>query len=133
MELKMSLKHLPKTIPTRDHEFSINLQGILTKQDYEGTFKSKIPNLKAQAQMAKTKAFLNAGFEDSLDPSTKNLHHMVAYLKHTVTDGPEWFYSTDYGYDLYDMNIIEDIYQNILKAEESWLELVWGKSENVEK
>lgn len=124
------LKHLPKSIPEKDTEFQLKSTGALTKEKYSGTFKCKIPNLRVQAQIAKTKAFLNAGFEDSLDSQMKNLHQMVAYLKHTVTDSPDWFRESDYGYDLFDANVVEEIYLKVLRFEEDWLEQVWGKAKD---
>lgn len=124
------VKHLPKTIPSRDHEFSIDVQGSLTNENYKGDFKSKIPRLREQALIAKEKALMNAGFDATLDKQIKNLHHMVAYLKHSITDAPAWFYETDFGYDLYDTNVVEEIYHAVLEKEESWLESVWGKEEN---
>lgn len=123
------IKHLPKTIPNRDHEFTIKVVGDLTKESYEGEFQCKIPNLKTQSLIAKTKAFYNAGFDVTLDVSIKNLHHMVAYCKHTITKAPEWFLASDYGYDLYDENVLTEIYLKIVEHEEKWLESVWGKKD----
>lgn len=123
------INDLPKSLPSRDHEFTIKLVGNLTKHEYSGDFKCKLPNLKTQSLIAKTKAFYNAGFELSLDPVIKNLHHMVAYCKHTLTDAPDWFKNNDYGYDLYDDNILFEVYNKILEFENSWIESVWGKNE----
>lgn len=125
----MSKKHLPKSIPDRDYEFEVNVKGSITGQEYEGKFKSRIPNLRTQAMIAKTYAFYNAGFEATLDAQIKNLHRMAAYLKHTITEAPEWFMHTDYGYDLYDENVVSEIYFKVLKYEEEWLNTVWGKDE----
>lgn len=124
------IKHLPKTIPSKDFEFSIDVQGTLSSEKYVGSFKCKIPSLKEQAQIAKYKAFLNGGLAESLDKSIVNLHHMVAYCRFTVTQAPEWFVETDYGYDLFDQNVVEEVYHKILKFEEEWLETVWGKKED---
>jgi hypothetical protein len=54
---------------------------------------------------------------------------MVAYCKHTVTDAPKWFFESDYGYDLYDENVLREVYFKVMEHEEKWLESVWGKKE----
>jgi hypothetical protein len=120
-----NLKHLPKSIPAKDFEFQFDSTGALTNERYFGDFKCKIPNLKKQSEIAKHKAFLNAGYDATLDQGTKNIHHMVSYLKHTITSAPQWFYDSDGCYDLFDNNVIEDLYGEVLKREEEWIKQVW--------
>lgn len=119
------LKHLPKSIPAKDFEFQFDIDGALTKERYHGDFKCKIPNIKKQSEIAKHVAFLNAGYDLMLDSATKNIHHMVSYLKHTITKGPDWFYESDGCYDLFDSNVIEALYNEVLKKEEEWINTVW--------
>ena len=123
------IKHLPKTLPSRDSEFKVKVVGSLTKEAYEGEFSCRIPRNREQAMIAKEIAFLNAGFDSTLDKGIKNLHRMVAYCKHTIQKAPEWFLESDYGYDLYDINVVEEVYHEILKLEEKWLGNVWGSDE----
>ena len=127
------IKNLAKSIPDRNQEFKIKVDGNLTKEEYTGDFECRIPRLREQALIAKEKAFLNAGFDATLDKQIKNLHHMVAYCKHTITHAPDWFVKSDYGYDLYDTNVVEEVYMNILKLEEKWLETVWGPTSDESK
>lgn len=119
------LKHLPKSIPAKDFEFQIDVTGALTKERYHGDFKCKLPNMRIQAEIDKYRAFLNAGYDAVLDPQTKNLHKMVAYCKHVITKAPVWFYDSDCGYDLFDVNVIQEIYDEILILEEKWIGEVW--------
>ncbi len=123
----MDVKHLPKTIPDKDLDFSIDIQGNLTKENYVGDFKFRIPNLRTRTQIAKIKTLMSGGLE--LDPSTRDQHQMLAYLKATITSSPVWFTQSDSGYDLYDMNVVEAIYEKILELEETWLEKIWGKNQ----
>lgn len=121
------IKHLPKTVPAKSFEFEVDLEGKLTQERYFGKFKSRIPNLKTQADIAKYNARLNAGFDAVLDPMTKNLHRMVSYLKFTVEEGPDWFFDSEFGYQLYDHDIIEALYFEVLSKEEEWYKSVWGE------
>ncbi len=120
---------LKKSLPEMNHNFSINEEGLLTKKQFEGNFACKIPNIKIQAQIAKHKAMLNSGFEEGLDIGTRNLHHMISYLRYTLTETPKWWKDADLGYDLYDINVIESVYAKVLEFEKSWYESVWGKEE----
>lgn len=124
-----NLNNLKKTLPTMEHSFSINVEGLLTRQSWEGNFSCKIPNAKIQAQIAKHKVMLNGGFEQNLDIGTKNLHHMISYLRYTLVDVPKWWKDHDMGYELYDVNVIEDVYAKVLEFEKEWYESVWGPSE----
>lgn len=127
------IKDLKKSLPDSQYEFSLECQGAVTGKSYEGSFEGKIMNNREQAKVAKNKAFLNAGFDATLDVGTKNLHHMVSYLKFALTSAPSWFTESDFGYDLFDANVVEEIYGQVIKAEEAWYRDIWGDLEAPEK
>lgn len=120
---------LNKALPLMENSFTIDEEGILKKIRYTGDFTCRIPNIKIQALISKHKAMLNGGFELGLDVGTKNLHHMISYLRYTLTEFPKWWKDADLGYDLYDINIVESVYAKVLEFEKSWYESVWGKDE----
>lgn len=122
----INIKDLNKSLPEMNHSFSISEEGTLTKTKYDGNFTCKIPDAKTRAGIAKHKAMLNGGFEDGLDLGTKNLHHMISYLRYSLTEMPPWWRDSDMGYALYDINIIELIYSKVLEFEKKWLVEVWG-------
>lgn len=124
-----NLNNLKKTLPEMEHSFSIDLEGSLTKQSWQGNFTCKIPNAKIQAMIAKHKTLLNGGFDEHLDIGTKNLHHMISYLRYTLTDIPKWWKDADMGYELYDINVIEAVYAKVLEFEKAWFEEIWGPGE----
>ena len=70
-------------------------------------------------------AALNEGVEDS-DIGTRNLHHMIAYLKFVLLEHPAWWKDSDFGYELFDMNIIELIYEKSVELEDEWVKAAWG-------
>jgi hypothetical protein len=115
-----------------NNTFQIQVQGIVTGKMYEGEFSSKIPNAKDQALIAKHRAMLNGGFDDGLDPGTLNLHYRISYLRYTLTQFPDWWKKSDLGYELYDINVIDEVYGKVLKFETDWMTAVWGeqKEEN---
>lgn len=124
-----NLNNLKKTLPDMEHSFSIDLEGSLLKKQYQGNFSCKIPNAKTQAMIAKHKVLLNGGFDEHLDIGTKNLHHMISYLRYTLIDSPKWWQEADMGYELYDINVIEAVYAKVLEFEKAWMEEIWGPAE----
>lgn len=120
------IKDLKKSLPDMTHAFSIEEEGMLTRQMFRGDFKSKIPDAKTRAMIAKHKVMLNGGFEKDLDLGTKLLHQMVSYLRYTLTEFPKWWKDADLGYALYDVNVIEKVYDEVLAFEKTWYESIWG-------
>ena len=129
-----NFKEMMKKLPSNTGSFNIlDLEGIVTKHKYSGNFVSKVPNLRIQANIAKFRGVLNGGDDAGLDLGTQNLHHMIAYLKHVLVEFPKWWEESDYGYELYDINVIEKIYEEALKLENDWVETAWGKKDDGSK
>lgn len=120
-----------KTLPSMEHVFTVDLKGEETGKVFEGTFTYKRPNLRVQSQIAKTTAVLDGGIAN-LDPDTKLIHNILATLKHTLIEYPKWWEETDYGYELYDVNIPIEIYKNIKEFEKDWMDKVWSEEEESE-
>jgi len=123
------VKDLKKSLPATESSFIIDLEGMVTGKQYQGEFACKIPNIKDQAAIAKHRAMLNGGFDAGLDIGTKNMHHMISYLRYTLTLFPKWWKEADLGYALFDPNIVEEVYAKVLDFEKTWLESVWGPEE----
>lgn len=121
-----NIANLKKALPSTEHSFSISVEGNLTKAMFEGNFTCRIPNIKTQAAIAKHKAMLNGGYEEGLDLGTRNMHHMISYLRYTLSDMPKWWKDEDLGYNLFDINVIESVYNKVLTFEKAWYEEIWG-------
>lgn len=113
-----------KALPSMEHTFTVSIKGSDTGQVFDGTFSYKRPNLRKNSEISKTAALLNGGIVN-LDEDTKLLHEVLAMLKHTITKSPEWWDKSDYGYELYDANVIFDIYKECTKFEAEWRDKVW--------
>ena len=130
----MHFKDMMKKLPSNLNSFNItDVEGIITKTKYSGNFVSKVPNLRIQADIAKFRGSLNGGDDGGLDLGTKNLHHMIAYLKFVLTEHPKWWEEADYGYELYDLNVIETIYEQAIKQEDIWVKAAWGEENDEEE
>lgn len=120
-----------KALPSMEHSFQIKVKGSETGQLFEGTFSYKRPNLRAKSEISKTAAMLDGGLTN-LDEDTQLLHGILARLKHTITSSPEWWAKADYGFELYDVNVILEVYKACNEFENKWIDLVW-KGEEVPK
>ena len=125
-----NFSHLPKSLPKVNPLFSLeDVKGDLSGHIYSGDFECKISNLRIQGQIDKYFKFLNGGMDATLDRQTLKLHKMSAYCKFALTVYPEWFLHSDFGLDLYDLNVLEAVYDKILEKEEEWLTGIWGNKE----
>ncbi len=118
---------LNKEVPPTEETFTISIEGELTKKLYAGDFTCRIPRRKDQCMIDKHRAFLNGDVVDQLSPDTLRFHHMIAYLRYTIVDSPKWWKESDLGYDLYDENVVKEVYDAVLKFEVNWLTAVWGE------
>jgi len=80
-----------------------------------------------RAQADKRRAQLNAGLEENLDPTVRAFHYMISYLRTTLDVYPEWWRDSDFGYDLYDANVIQKVYDEVMTFENAWLAEIWGE------
>lgn len=119
-------------LPSMEHTFTIKVEGSETRQIFEGTFKYKRPNIRIRSEIDKTKALLDGGLQN-LDQDTQLLHGILSRLKHTLVDSPEWWKKTDYGYELYDLNVILEISKECNKFDSDWMDSVWKESDTYEK
>lgn len=120
-------KGLSKEIPETEYTFVIDLTGEITNKRYQGEFTCKIPTKKDQCMIDKHRAFLNGDIAEQLSPSTVILHHRIAYLRYTLKNVPKFWRDADLGYGLYDSNVVDRVYEEVLSFERRWLTEIWGE------
>lgn len=121
------VKPLPTDVPDLESQFQIDIVGKLTKKRFVGDFTCRIPRIKEQCLIDKHEAFLNGSMTNFLSAGTKKMHHMIAYLRFAlVSDYPRWWRDTDLGYELQDVNVINEIYDKVLEFENKWVKELWG-------
>lgn len=121
-----------KELPNMQHTFSVKVEGKEGGQMYEGSFTYKRPNLRAKSQIAKLAAKLNEDIK-YLDEDTRFLHDVIAQLYYTLIDAPDWWKKSDSGMELYDFDVVFEIYKECMKFEKAWMDQVWGNQEAVQK
>lgn len=121
------IKGLSKDIPDTTCDFQVETEGEVTKKRFVGDFQCKIPRRKEQCLIDKHRAFLNGSMAEQLDPATLKFHHMISYLRYTIVESPRWWKESDLGYEMYDENVVQAIYDKVLEFEVEWLKEVWGE------
>lgn len=120
-------KSLNGDIPPTTSDFMIDVEGNITKKRFVGEFSCKIMNKKDTAMVAKHRAYLNGDMADFVDPLVLRLHMMISYLRYALTEYPKWWKEADLGYELYDENVIKEVYDQVLNFEEEWYKQIWGE------
>ncbi|NIU02219.1 MAG: hypothetical protein GWN01_15355 [Nitrosopumilaceae archaeon] len=105
-----------KNLPNMSHVFTVKIKGEETQKQFEGTFKYQRPNLKVDSEIDKTRALLDGGIK-GLGEDIRDLHRILATLRHTIVEYPDWWEDCDFGYELYDLNVVLDIYMETKKFE----------------
>lgn len=111
-----------------EHTFTIDIKGSDTGQQFSGTFKYVRPNLGTQLEIDKTKTRLN-GDLTTISDDTKYINGVLASLRHTLTDVPDWWVNSDFGTKLYDINVILEIEKACSNFENDWYNQVWKEDE----
>lgn len=114
-----------KTLPAMESTFTIDVEGTETRQKFQGTFVYRKPNLRVKSEIARTLALLNGGMSN-LDEDAVLLHNVLATLKHTLVESPEWWKKADFGFELYDLNVVFEIYKSCSEFEAKWMKQVWA-------
>lgn len=119
-------------LPSMTHVFHVSVKGAETGRLYEGDFTYVRPNLNKRVEISKMRTRLNGDLKNlPLDVSIFN--DMCSTLNFCISDAPSWWYDSNNGRELYDINAIETVYEETMKFEESWKEKVLGKPKGGEE
>lgn len=119
-------------LPSMTHVFNINVTGVETGRHYDGQFTYIRPNLNQKSEIEKMNVRLNGDLKN-ISPALNSFNEMSSILYFTIIDAPDWWNDSNNGRNLYDINVIEAIYGEIVKYEDDWKNKVWGdKKEDIE-
>lgn len=127
------MSKLLKSLPDMEHSFILDEEGIFTRKRYVGDFTFVIPNIRKRSEADKLRARLDGPNSKHLSEDILQFHYMIAYLRYSMEEAPNWWKEADYGYELYDANIVEQVYKECLAFEKRWSDQVWGQDEEIEE
>ena len=112
-------------LPDMEHRFKVQVLGEESKINWAGDFMYRRPTLRERAQVDLLKTRLNGDLL-TLDPDIVALNEALAYLRFTLKEYPDWWKDTDFGGDLYDANVILEVYNKCQDFEAAWRRRVMG-------
>lgn len=112
---------LYSSLPSMDHAFRIDVEGSVTGVKFVGDFVYRRPTIKKQADISVTIAKMNLDSDGAdLSELAKNTRQNLAWLEHCLIECPDWWRESNYGKDLYDNNVIDEISTKVMGFEEQW-------------
>lgn len=120
------------TLPSMEFTFSIDVKGSDTGKQFQGTFTYKRPDRRAKSDISRLAARLNEDLKN-LEEDAKFMHEVLASLRFTLKESPDWWKSEDFGMKLYDDNVSIEIYKACLKFENEWTDKVWGNQDKAKE
>jgi len=96
-------------LPEFSFQFTIDSVGEVTGEKWAGSFTYVRPNIRALSDIGRYKAALN-GDSQGVEAHVHAMNSVLANLRYTLVDYPRWWYDAGYGIELYDLNVILDIY-----------------------
>lgn len=116
------------TFPSMEYAFDIQIKGEESQIVWAGKFMFRRPTLRERAAIAALEARLNMDLT-TIDPDARALNEALATLRFTLKDYPDWWKDTSYGDDLYDANVVIEIYNKCMEFEANWRKKVLGGDE----
>lgn len=112
-------------LPDMEYNFKVQITGEESQLMWVGDFLYRRPTLRERASIDALRVRLN-GDLNTLDEDTMALNEALAFLRFTIRSAPDWWKDTDYGGDLYDANVVIEIYNKVMVFESEWRKKVMG-------
>ena len=106
-------------LPNMQFKFKIQAIGEESGLNWVGDFVYQRPTLKERAMIEVMRARLNGDLV-TIDPDIAAYNEAIAHLRWTLKETPDWWKELDFGSQLYDANIILDIYNKCMLFEVEW-------------
>ena len=110
-------------LPPMEFTFDLNKKGSDTQKVYTGSFTYRRLSIGNQGKAGVLKAQLNGDLAN-VGQDVDQLHEMISWLRFGIVDYPEWWRESNFGIDLYDGNIVKEIYSLVSDFEKKWIEKV---------
>ena len=118
-------------LPSNEHTFEISLFGDNTNQKFEGKFTYKRPTIGMQVDIQKTIGRMNGDLSTLPIQSVEdisNYNFILSTLKHCIVEAPKWFTNANNGLDLYDSNVIKEVFEKCMSYDADYKKKVFSDS-----
>lgn len=112
-------------LPNMEHRFKIQLTGEESGINWAGEFLYRRPTLRERTMIEVMRKRMGGDLM-TIDAEVAGYNEAVSYLRFTLKEYPEWFRDTDMGGDLYDGNVVLEIYNKCVAFEAEWRKKTFG-------
>jgi len=116
-------------LPEMTHGFKIAVVGTDSKRSFEGLFKYR--RLRIKDRLESQRWYGKKVGDQKDNEELTSLYNVLAMLRFGITDGPDWWEGTDKGLELYDLNVIWAIFEEVAKFENKWAEDLQKQADEV--
>lgn len=115
-------------------EFSVNVKGEVTGEDFKGVFKA-VPRLSHRDNLRRDqlRRDLLGGKPEDASPDAMNVSLVFSKIWVHLVEAPSWWKDSGNGVNLLDESPVAAVYDNVARIEREALEAVQKKSEAVAK
>jgi hypothetical protein len=107
-------------LPQREFVFDVDIVGEITQNRYQGRFTSKaVLTIGERSEMEREISSFTADFTNPT-ANLSNLSIMLSNIKYHVTKCPEWWDINTNGTDLLDVNVVSEIFRQIMDGRDGW-------------
>ena len=106
-------------LPSMEFSFNLEAKGSETGKSWKGNFSFKRLNYRQKLDASKYAAQLNGDLA-TLPPNIKFTNDVLALLKFGLIEYPKWWEESNFGLELYDDNIIAELFNKVDEFEQKW-------------
>lgn len=119
------MKDVIAKLPSMEHTFEIQTKGQESGINWVGKFKYRRPTLGARSKIEVLTKRMNGDLV-TIDEETRLFNEAVAHLRYTLVEYPDWWKDSGLGVDLFDGNIVGEIYSKCMDFEMEWKKKVFS-------
>lgn len=117
-------------LPPKEYKFSIKVNGEETGMEFSGDFVYRRLTIGDKISLQK---WLSSMIDEKSDSeSVRSSYLTLAIIRFGCIECPSWFKESDYGINLYDFNVVNEIFVKKIEKEAEWSEKIKEKAENIE-
>jgi hypothetical protein len=110
-------------LPQMELKFKIQTKGKETQINWAGEFMYRRPTLGERSLIENMRARLSGDLR-TIDQDVDYVNTAIAHLRYTLREYPDWWKDTGWGLQLYDTNIVLEIYDRCIEFENDWAKKV---------
>lgn len=108
-------------LPLPEFKFKLDVVGEDTGSHYVGDFVYKVPTILEQDDQKLWFRRMTKDRPEALeDQDSTALYSILSSLRTACVSCPDWWKSCDYGVNLYDMNVLAEVFKLKQAQEEEW-------------